>query len=341
VYFINMAGANQVQFAVPYFNMFDPRLPDHPVPVAVRGNITFKITDPREFTGLHALVDFDMGKFSAKIKSAVVDFVQSAMMDIMQNNKMVGCPLIQINTYRRDVRGMLEDDLKRSLASTYGVTLAELNLTAIEIDEESPDYAQLAKLTKNIVTAQIETQAELSIRGMHDQYDLNKANLEAQSAIGWENLAESARINREEGQYAQHMQTDMGGFALHQLRQQEEIAKSAVGHRGQTGRALSACGNFAPHKPGSNHERDPCLETGARLLAERGLAAGDGRPFPAPGKAVHPASAPARRFARHFACASLPCQQRAPKTAPRKNLGKLCPAPRRTTREPYKPRSGK
>ncbi|MBO7538761.1 MAG: hypothetical protein J6T44_05725 [Prevotella sp.] len=40
-----MAGNNQVRFAVPYFDVFDPRLPDHGEPMAVRGTMTFIITD--------------------------------------------------------------------------------------------------------------------------------------------------------------------------------------------------------------------------------------------------------------------------------------------------------
>ena len=35
VYFINLQGNNQLKFGVPYFPVFDPRLPDHGVPVAV------------------------------------------------------------------------------------------------------------------------------------------------------------------------------------------------------------------------------------------------------------------------------------------------------------------
>jgi hypothetical protein len=70
---------------------------------------------------------------------------------------------------------------------------------------------------------------------MADTYTMQKKGLEAAQDINLENMAESARINREEGQYAQHMQTDMGGFALHQLKQQEEIAKAASGAMGQMG----------------------------------------------------------------------------------------------------------
>ena len=47
VYFINLQGNNQLRFAVPYFDVFDPRLPDHGVPMAVRGSFTINITKHR------------------------------------------------------------------------------------------------------------------------------------------------------------------------------------------------------------------------------------------------------------------------------------------------------
>ena len=41
IYFMNLQGNNQVRFAVPYFDVADPRFPDFTVPVAVRGTISF------------------------------------------------------------------------------------------------------------------------------------------------------------------------------------------------------------------------------------------------------------------------------------------------------------
>ncbi|GHV88721.1 hypothetical protein AGMMS50267_10810 [Spirochaetia bacterium] len=250
VYFINMAGVNQVKFGVPYFNMFDPRLPEHPVDVAVRGTITFRLSDYRQFATLQSLVDFDMGKFEKQIRDAVIDYVQSTMMDIQAK---LGKPLIQINTYRREIKGILQDDLGGSLASTFGVTLTELNIAAIEIDQEGEGYKQLARLTKDITSAKIETQAELSVRGMQDQYELNQQNLASTSEINLEHMGETYRINREEGQYAQHMQTDLGGFALHQLKQQEEIAKASAGAMGEMGKGagVSMGGNAGGFNPGA------------------------------------------------------------------------------------------
>ncbi len=60
VYYINLQGSNQVRFAVPYFDVADPRLPDYPVPVAVRGTMTFALEDYKNFIKLNRLIDFSL-----------------------------------------------------------------------------------------------------------------------------------------------------------------------------------------------------------------------------------------------------------------------------------------
>ena len=50
VFFINLQSNNQLRFAIPYFDVFDSRLPDHGIPMAVRGTMTFNISDYKEST---------------------------------------------------------------------------------------------------------------------------------------------------------------------------------------------------------------------------------------------------------------------------------------------------
>ena len=240
VYFINMAGVNQVQFGVPYFNMFDPRLPDHPVEVTVRGTITFRIVDYRNFVNLQSLVDFDMSKFSNQVKNAIIDNVRNSMMDIMVK---LGRPLAQIETYRREIKTILEGDLMSNLLNVYGVTMVDLNLAAIELNKECPGYQKVASLTQ--VAA--ETQIDLGAQGMRDQYAINMQTNAAMAAAQVENQAESMRINREETQYAQRMQTDLGGMDLHRLRAQTEMVNATAAGMGNMGAGGSmGGGGFNP-----------------------------------------------------------------------------------------------
>ena len=68
VYFINLAKVVQVKFAVPYFDVFDPRFLDYAVPMAVRGTLTFNIPDYKAFIKMHRLIDFELEEFKKQIK---------------------------------------------------------------------------------------------------------------------------------------------------------------------------------------------------------------------------------------------------------------------------------
>jgi membrane protease subunit (stomatin/prohibitin family) len=86
IYFINLAGLIQTRFAVPYFDIADPRFLDFTVPVAVRGDIRFKITDYKEFIKLHRLINFDLEDFKSQIKSAVSKYVKGVVANIPAEN---------------------------------------------------------------------------------------------------------------------------------------------------------------------------------------------------------------------------------------------------------------
>ena len=49
IYFINLSGNIQIRFGIPYFDIYDPRFIDLGIPCAVRGTMTFNLTDFRNF----------------------------------------------------------------------------------------------------------------------------------------------------------------------------------------------------------------------------------------------------------------------------------------------------
>ena len=79
IYFINLARLIQVRFAVPFFDVFDPRYPDFGVPVAARGTISFGIEDYRAFVKLHRLSTFNLEDFQKQIRDAVNRYVKDAV----------------------------------------------------------------------------------------------------------------------------------------------------------------------------------------------------------------------------------------------------------------------
>jgi len=221
IYFINLADMIQVKFGVPYFDVFDPRFLDFAVPVAVRGSISFKITDYKAFIKLHRLINFDFEAFKGQIQDAVKKYVKGVVTNVPQENEI---PVMQLERKILQISELAENYIKPRLQNDFGVTVSAVEIGAIEADKESEGWQQLKSVTQDIASATTQAQAATNIQNMQDMQRLNAQNME-----------ESMRIQREEAQRAQRLQTEGANFAVHQLNQQADVAKAGAAALGQMG----------------------------------------------------------------------------------------------------------
>lgn len=236
VYFINLARVIQIPFAVPYFDLYDPRYLDFGVPTAVRGRITFNITNYQEFIKLHRLASFDLTTFQTQIKDSIARYVKGIVMNVPSEKNI---PVVQIERAIGPINEMLEDGVKERFERDFGVNITAIDINAIEIDKSSEGYRQLKTVTQDLATATVQAQTEINIKNMRDTQRINAENLE-----------ETMRIQREEAQYAQHKQTQSSNFAAYQLEQQAAVgiagaeALGQMGANGATG--MSSSGGMNP-----------------------------------------------------------------------------------------------
>jgi hypothetical protein len=221
IYFINLAGVNQLRFAVPYFDVFDPRLPDHGVPMAVRGTITFNITDYKGFIKLHRLVNFDHEQFRKQIKDALTKYVKGVVLNVPRE---MNIPLVQMENQILAINDRVQEYLKPRLEGDFGVNMKAIDIGALEIDKESPYYEELRHLT-----------VENTARTMDTQTDINIQNLKDTQRINAENMEETLRIQREEAQRAQRMQTESNNIGAFSIEKQAEVLKTGAESLGQMG----------------------------------------------------------------------------------------------------------
>ena len=209
VYFINLANIIQVKFGVPFFDVYDPRFLDFGVPVAVRGTVSFKISDYREFIKLHRLSSFNLEDFQRQIRDAVSRYVKDTVTNAPAAHNI---PVIQLESKISQINDAVEYDIGERLKETFGVTVSGVDIGAIEVDKQSDGYRQLMAITKDITTTKM--QAETI------------------------DYVERLRIQREEGQYAQHKQTQSTNIAAFQVEKQAEVGiagAEALGHMGENG----------------------------------------------------------------------------------------------------------
>ena len=206
VYFINLSRIIQVKFGIPFFDVYDPRFNDFGVPVAVRGTISFKINDYREFIKLHRLNTFNLEDFQNQIRDAVSRYVKDVVANAPATNNI---PLVQIETKIAQINDVAEYDVAQRLKETFGVEVSGVDIGAIEIDKSCEGYRQLMSVTKDIAATKV--QAETT------------------------DYVEKLRIQREEGQYAIHKQTQSANIGAFQVEKQAEVGIAGAEALGKMG----------------------------------------------------------------------------------------------------------
>lgn len=206
VYFINLAHVVQVKFGVPFFDIYDPRLADFGVPVAVRGTVSFRIVDYREFIKLHRLTNFSLDDFQRQIRDAVSRYVKDVVANAPAANNI---PVIQIEAKTAQINDAVEYDIGERLKETFGVLVSGVDIAAIEIDKTSEGYRHLMAVTRDIAATRVEAETQ--------------------------DYVERLRIQREEGQYATHKQTQTANIGAFQVEKQAEVGVAGAQALGQMG----------------------------------------------------------------------------------------------------------
>ena len=212
--------------------MFDPRFKDFGVPVAVRGTISFKIQDYRGFVKLHRLINFDLDQFQDQIKDAVIRYVKETVANAPARNDI---PVIQIETKTAQITDNCELLISDRLKEDFGVVVSGVDISAIEIDKSSEGYKQLMAVTKDVESDVIQAKKEAEVKNIRDM-----------QRIEAENYEETLRIQREEGQYAMHKETQSKNLVAFQVESQTQVGVAgaeALGKMGANGAGTIGLGS--------------------------------------------------------------------------------------------------
>ena len=206
IYFINLSGNNQIRFGIPFFDVFDPRFPELGVPCAVRGTITFNLTDYKTFIKLNRLREFNLENFQSQIKDFFIRKAKSIIINIPVDENI---PVTQLERKIDDIGNLLKSKIAITIEEDFGINLKRIDIGAIDLDKESPNYIQLKKSTVDQQTKFIEAKTDIEI----------------------ENLDETMRIKRKE----MELGVEGSNFAVHQLNQQTDVLKTAAENLGEMG----------------------------------------------------------------------------------------------------------
>lgn len=233
IYFINLAQIIQIKFAVPYFDVFDPRFLDYGVPTAVRGTISFRITDYKEFVKLHRLETFTLDNFQNQIKDAVTRYVKSTVANAPEEN---GIPVIQLERKLDRINEIVESKIKGRLFDEFGVTVSSVDVAVIDIDKTSEGYQQLMTVTRELTTQTMQAKTEVEIKEMRDTQKLGVLERAGRTVT---NIKEDA--------YARHKETQSANLAAYQTEAQERVGVAGAIGLGKMGaNGGGSAGGFNP-----------------------------------------------------------------------------------------------
>lgn len=240
IYYINLAGLIQVPFAVPYFDTFDPRAQDMPIPVAVRGSFAFSITDYKEFIKLHRLSNFSMDDFKNQIKDNLIKRIKGTVVNIPDGSYGgFPIPLVQIERKIEMVSDIVQQKVSPEFTSVFGVTLKTFNISNIEIDKECEGYKKIKTMTADYAASSTIQQQQINLANQMQTNTMQMDAMKQTQSINLENMKETMKINREEGQYAQRQTTDANAYAAKLGAEQQNLGAFAVKNQTQVGVAAA------------------------------------------------------------------------------------------------------
>ena len=272
----NLSKGSQLNFAIPYFDVFDPRLQDYGVPVSVHGAVVYAIEDMDLFHSVNRNEGYSDETFKNKLRGQLTKFIKSVVSNAPSDAQI---PVVQIERKIFEISELIQQRVTPQVEKLFGITIRNLDITGINVDKESRGYRELKALTADLEkermmaqhNAQISNfnlnndlqqdmlkkQSELNLDAMGRKQELDLGGQEELQRMNLENQRETMRIQREEMQRASRLQTEQTFMGAHQANLNAGVLNNATDNginafRQQTMGGMNNIGQMggAPQMPG-------------------------------------------------------------------------------------------
>lgn len=272
----NLSKGSQLNFAIPYFDVFDPRLQDYGVPVSVHGAVVYAIEDMDLFHSVNRNEGYSDETFKNKLRGQLTKFIKSVVSNAPSDAQI---PVVQIERKIFEISELIQQRVTPQEEKLFGITIRSLDITGINVDKESRGYRELKALTADLEkermmaqhNAQISNfnlnndlqqdmlkkQSELNLDAMGRRQELDLGGQEELQRMNLENQRETMRIQREEMQRASRLQTEQTFMGAHQANLNAGVLNNATDNginafRQQTMGGMNNMGQMggAPQMPG-------------------------------------------------------------------------------------------
>ena len=243
----NLSKGSQLNFAIPYFDVFDPRLQDYGLPVSVHGAVVYAIEDMDLFHSVNRNEGYSDETFKNKLRGQLTKFIKSVVVNAPSDAQI---PAIQLERKIFEISELVQQRVTPQVEKLFGITIRSLDITSINIDKESRGYRELKALTADLekerVMAQhnaqisnfnlnndlqqdmLRKQSSLNLDAMERKQELDLGGQEELQRMNLENQRENMRIQREEMQRAARLQTEQTFLGAHQANLNAGVLNNAT-----------------------------------------------------------------------------------------------------------------
>ena len=241
----NGFSGGHLKFAIPYFDVFDPRLTDYGVPVAVHGSVVYAVEDQELFRRINGEGCAEEA-FNQKLKSTLAKYIKGVVSNAPYEEQI---PVVQLERKIMSLSDLVQMKARPQIENVLGIRVLSLDISNIIIDKDSKGYVELRSLTadlekENVLAKhsaslsnfnlhntlqedQLKVQSSLELDSLKRKHELELGQQEEAQRIQLENQKETMRIQREEMQRAARLQTEQTFLEAHRLDVSEGLSATA------------------------------------------------------------------------------------------------------------------
>lgn len=225
----NLAKGSQVSFAVPYFDVFDPRFENFAVPVAVHGMLVYGVDDIAHFNSVNKTQNVNDGMFQQKLKGQLTKYVKGVVTNAPMDNQI---PVLQLERKILEISELVQQYVTPKIESLFGINVRSIDITEIVVDKTSRGYRELKVVTTDLEKDTLQARSSLNLDAMKRQQEMSLGGQEEMQRMQLEHQRETMRIQREELQRASRLQTETNFLGAHQANLNAGVQMAQVQNQG-------------------------------------------------------------------------------------------------------------
>lgn len=219
---IEKMKGGHIQFGIPEFDVFDPRLAELGVPVIVHGSIMYEIIDLDRFENING--SYNEETFKTRLRNTIIKFVKDIITNAPIEDRI---PLLQLERKIIELSTLVQNYVTPQVDKLLGVQIRSIDITSIEVNKNCQAYRELKAITSdldkenilakhNAAMSNFNLTNELQQDAMRRQQEMQLGKQEDLQSMQLENERETLRIKREEMQRASRLQLEQTFLGAHQ-----------------------------------------------------------------------------------------------------------------------------